>query len=199
MNPFRYCQVGQSFIEELQHKVEQGNSIVLLAPRFGGKRHVVGRLRLLLDAAHVGPIVAVRLLTETPLSTTKQVQKIIRQAVTDVAPGFQSTESHADEILKPIEQLSDHLNRPILLLATNVDGMGHHLARSFLQETRDLVDRKKLVAVLSGEDDFQELVYGENSEFDCADQFVLQGYDLEEFSRFIDEYLRYLCLKFAPR
>lgn len=199
MNPFRYSQVGQSFIAKLASKVEDGKSVVLLAPRFCGKRHVVGRLRVMLKAANLGPAVEMRLLTEVPISNSADVQAIIRKAVALAAPDFEPTASHSDDILGPLAQLSDDLNRPVILVATNVDSMGHHLARGFLQRVRTLVDNKKLVAVLSGEDDLHQLVHGENSEFDCADQFVLQGYTLDEFNRFIDEYLRFLRIELDPK
>jgi nitrogen-specific signal transduction histidine kinase len=199
MNAFQYSQVGQKLIEKVSQKVEQEKSVVLLAARFGGKRHVVNRVRALLEATGIGPIVEVRLLTETPLTRRDHVKRIISQSLAANPIDFDFHETGGPELLEPIERLSNQVGRPVILFATNVDGISHHLARSFLQNARDLVERHKLVAVLTGEDDLRPLVVGENSDFECAEPFVLQGYDLEEFTRFINDYLKYLSLTFEPR
>lgn len=198
MIPFRYKPISQSLINELHEKVCADESIVILGPRYGGKADVMNRVRRLLEEKHIHPIVKLRLPSETPVCTSLQIAKVIRDAVIEAEPKVQlGTDLLADNPFSPIRQLVDQTERRVVLFAANVDGMSHHLALRFLQELRTLVDSHRLVAVLSGENDFRELVHGHNSEFSCANQYMLQGHAFGEFYKFLKEYIRYLNLEFA--
>jgi len=216
LTPFNYHLVGQPLIDELQHQVERGNSLLLIAPRFGGKRHVLNRLRERLEKANSVPIVEARLLSEKPLSTVADLRKKILDAVRPFTinsdfslPNLDSLQianeaeesnepENPEDLLKPLRLLAEHVEKPIYFFAANVDGMSHYLARGFLQCVRNLAAQRKVVAVLTGEDDFQKLIHGDTPVCDGARQYVLQGYDQDEFNRFIDDYLRYLRLTFEP-
>lgn len=198
MHSFQYHRVSREFINDLHLKVRSAESVVLLGARYGGKRYVIGALRRLLEETKVGPIIEVRFLSETPISMAAEARKKSLEAVKLSGAGFVPEERKTNDLLDPVEQMADYLERPVILLATNVDGLAHHLARGFLRGVRTLVDRRKVVAVMSGEEDFHDLVYGENSEFTCANQMVLQGYEEEEFNAFVRQHLRYISLRFEP-
>jgi hypothetical protein len=195
---FEYQHVDEQLIHELHEKLINNQSIVLLGPRYGGKRYVMDRLRILLHDAGIEPIVQLRLLSETPVCTLAAVGDLIRQAVQAADKNGLSEYSRNEDPFDSLRRFIAGNKKPVVLQVANVDGISHHLARRFLQEVRTLIEGHQLVAVLSGESDFRELVHGENSDFStCAEHYVLQGYAFEAFADFLTSHLGYLRLKFA--
>ena len=82
------------------------------------------------------------------------------------------------------------------MIVPYVDGMSHSLARLLLQAIRVRVTDRKIIALLSGETDLRELVHGSKSEFNCANQYVLQGFDLDAFREQARLYAEALNLRF---
>jgi len=204
MIPFRYARISQNFIDDLNEITQSGESAVLLGPRYVGKRYVIHHLRRLWAAQSVSPVVALQFMSEASICTTAQLREIISMAVAEVAPELVLPGRRQQDPLAPIRLLAERTRRPVYMTAANIDGMAHHLARSFLQGVRKLVEGEegkggdaKIVAVMSGEDVFHELVYGPNSEFNCAYQYVLQGFTREEFNDCLRRYLSNMRLIFA--
>jgi len=204
MPPFRYTLISQQFISELSEITQDGESAVLLGPRYVGKRYVIHHLHRLWAAQAVSPVVKLQFMSEAPICTTVQLKEIVAAAVAEVAPDLILPGRKHQDPLAPIRLLAEREGRPVYLTAANVDGMAHHLARSFLQGIRKLVEGDegeggdaKIVAVMSGEDVFHELVYGPNSEFNCAYQYVLQSFTREEFSDCLRRYLSNMRLTFV--
>jgi PAS domain-containing protein len=197
MSPFYYERISAPFIQQLAEKVLAAESTVLIGPRYNGKRHVLSLLRSLLEEQQLGPIVDLRFLENAPLHTDKLVHALICNAIAAAAPNVSLGRlKAADDLTAPIEKLAAKLENPVILLASNVDAMTHHLARAFLQGVRTLVEENHLIAVMSGEHDFHELVYGPKSEFNCANQFVIQGYAEGEFRKGLTQYLRNFQIRF---
>lgn len=186
--PFQYHSISTDFMAELCQLVLSGESTVLLGARHVGKRYVMIRIRHCLAQTKAEPVVFIKFLHEPPVSTESRAKAVIKEAVLHAQPGLEINE-HGDDLLDAIDQLNHHTGKRVFLVAANVDGMAHHLARRFLQGVRQRVQDGQLVVVLSGEDDFRDLVYGPNSEFNCANQFVLQGFAEDEFNHYIDRYL----------
>lgn len=197
MAPFNYHHVDQRLINELHEKLLTNISVVLLGPRYGGKRYVMDRLQALLEESGVEPVVRLRLRSEVPICTTASLNKMIREAVIASDPGSEDGYPASEDPFDHLKRLFRRKKKAVLLLAANVDGMSHHLARRFLQEVRTLAEAKQVVAVMSGESEFRELVHGDNSDFSCAEHYVLQGYGLAEFSNFLTREMKYLRIKFA--
>lgn len=190
---FSYEDITNSFIEGLVETVLRAESTVLIGPRYGGKRHVLFVLRTLLDQQGVGPLVAIQFLDQTPLQTEQEVRDRINEAVLAVDPDLDlAVDGHISD---PIKQLAEKRGVPVILIASNVDGMALHLARRFLEGVRTLVDAQQAIAVLSGENDFHELVYGPNSEFNVASHCFVKGYGGIEFARSINRYAQHLRFK----
>jgi signal transduction histidine kinase/GAF domain-containing protein len=189
--PFQYHFISTHFIAKLCELVLAGESTVLLGARYVGKRQVMFRINRYLSEAQAGPVVWIKFLNDHPVSTGLHARALIERAVIAAEP---SLEMHgpSDDLLDGIDELYRHTGKRVVLMAANVDGMAHHLARRFLQGIRKRVQDGQLVVVLSGEDDFRDLVYGPNSEFNCANQFVLQGFAEDEFNDYIDRYLALL-------
>lgn len=200
MSLFYYERISDSFIQQLAEKVMATESTVLIGARYGGKRHVLYLLRRFMDEQKIGPIIDLRFLDNLPLYTEERVHALIKQAAANAAPHVSFDDLQAyDDLTEPIKRLAAALEKPVILLASNVDGMAHHLARSFLEGVRTLDQSGQLIAVMSGEHDFHELVYGPKSEFNCANQFVVQGYDEEEFCKGLTRYAGNFRFTFAPQ
>ena|GEM_PF-946751 len=195
MEAYNYRHVDEQLIHELHDALLTAKSVVLLGPRYGGKRHAMDRLPPLLRASGIEPIVRLRLRSDTPICTTVDMGKLIRQAVIESDDNGEYPVS--EDPFEPLKKLVLRKKKPAILLAANVDGMSHHLARRFIQEIRTLVEARELVVIMSAESDFRELVHGENSDFSCAEHYVVQGYGLDEFSSFLTTELKYLRIKFA--
>ncbi|MCI0489897.1 MAG: GAF domain-containing protein [Blastocatellia bacterium] len=194
MVAFQYQKISKDFIKELGEKISSGESMVLLGPRYGGKRYVIFRLRELLKE-EAGPVVYVRFLEEPSIITEKQALEVISKAVSQTAE-LSTNDFKENDFLGPLDRLYSQSQKPVILLAANVDGLAYNLARRFLEGVRTRVESGRMIAVLSGEDDFRDLVYGPKSEFISANQFVLQGYELDEFEEYLGRYQRNLHVTF---
>jgi signal transduction histidine kinase/GAF domain-containing protein len=193
--PFRYSRINEQLIAKLTDAALRGGSIILIAPRFGGKRPVMARLWRELKA-HDRTVVVLKLFQqEADLTETELVEKTLA-AIRNVAPDFKPAADRLN-FEEVMDRLWEHLKRPVYLSASNVDSMPNTLARVFLQSIQTLVQEGKVVAILSGEHDLRELVYGPNSAFRCENQWVLQGYDLPEFAAQVDHTMRAIGFRFV--
>lgn len=196
--PFQYVRISKAFLEKLVCVVEAGESILLVGPRYGGKRHVMRKLCEALGDKGIGPIVRLRGLEKLIPRNRNAVTERLRKAVEKADPALDLSSLSSDNLFAPIDLLYEKQREPVVLFAPNVDNMPHHVARSFLQSVRNRVQDGKLIVVLSGEDSFRDLVYGPNSEFTCANQYVLQGFDPNAFKGFFDQYAKVTGLTFQP-
>ncbi len=109
------------------------------------------------------------------ISNSEGLSEVIRLAVDAV----QSQVAGAEGLLGPLDGLG--VAQP-LLIAKNVNRLAHNLARQLLQEIRVAIQDRRLVVILTGEHDLEEMVHGPNSELDIDGRYVIQGFGLEEFS-----------------
>jgi signal transduction histidine kinase/PAS domain-containing protein len=78
--------------------------------------------------------------------------------------------------------------KPLILLVPKLDVLRHALVQEFLQGVRTRVEARQMVVLLGGDQNFREFVYGENSDFNCATQVVIQGFDRAEFDVLTEQY-----------
>lgn len=182
MIQFRHTRISKSFIEACGEAVLSGRSIVLLGPRFGGKRYVHGKLYDRLSVQTDAPIFLFSIRTGDRVPGLKAI------AYRRLQRGRGGDEQHRGDPLTAISQEVQEGGEPAVLLAANVDRLPPEAARNFLERIRAMVESRSVTAVLSGTLDFRDLVSGPHSEFNCADQFVLQGFDQETFA---EEMIRY--------
>ena len=166
MTPFQFTRISQPFIDGLTASFRDGESAVLAGPRFSRKRAVMEEVLRSLEATHKGSVLSVCSITSKPLASLRELGDTITAAVR--ARGYEPPAFPEDEIFASIDWLQEKTGHPIHLLVANVDGMAHHLARSFLQGVRARVSARSLVVLLSGEYDFRDLVHGPDSEFNTA-------------------------------
>lgn len=181
----RYKQVNQLLIEELADLVMKGQSITLFAPRYGGKRHVMKRVRVRLEELGQTNIVRLKLLGETPLLVEQELNGKLLQAVKNA--GIEVPDRIEDPF-DAIEAYAKSAGKRVILLVSNIDAIAHNLTRRLLEHFRKLVQKERLTVVLSGESDFVELVHGPNSDFNCSENFFLQGHTEEDFPVFLNQY-----------
>jgi signal transduction histidine kinase/PAS domain-containing protein len=186
---FNYRQINRALIQELSDLVACGQSVALFSPRFGGKRHVMDRVREECQQAGLLPIVQLRLLHDKPLITDQELNDQLRQAL---ALGGVGAAGSTDDPFQAIECFAKRTGRRVILFAANLDAIAQELTRRLLQGFRKLVESRCLVVVLSGESDFHGLVHGENSEFTSSENYFLQCYSRDEFGQFLDEYVHTL-------
>jgi signal transduction histidine kinase len=193
---FNYRQIGRALIEELTQLVIAGNSVALFAPRYVGKRHVMDRVRDEVRSAGRSHIVELRLLHEKPALTGRELAEQLGHALKESGIGARIS---AADPFEAIEAVAEQVGTPIFLFVANVDSMAHGLTLQMLQRLRKLIQNNRLVVMLSGETDFLGLVYGPDSDFDCSENYFLQGYEEEEFGVFLDQYARTLNIELDSR
>jgi hypothetical protein len=179
--PFEYRRIGSAFHRELADLVSSGQSAVLLSLRDLGKRFVLRKLSGNLALERTALVVEVEFPHDPPVFEASVVQKILTTSVLSAAPGCSFEPSPEGGLLDAVKQLCDRQQRAVVMLASNVDSLAHHLAQLLLREARVLVEKHHLTAVFTGEENLRDLVYGPESEFNCAHQFVLQGFEKEAF------------------
>ncbi len=198
---FKYCQIGADFHRNLAESVFSGRSAVLLSIRGLGKRYVLKRLGDALRREGSRLVVEVEFPHEQALLAPADVQKLVEAAVCKAAPNgnYNEMASH-DDLLNSVKHLCKQRFR-VVLLASNLDSLAHHLAQSFLREVRVLVSHHEspLTAVLTGEENLRELVHGAESEFNCPHQFILQGFDEPEFLAYMQKRLETARISFADQ
>ncbi|NOT63838.1 MAG: GAF domain-containing protein, partial [Acidobacteria bacterium] len=204
MISFQYSRISDNLIAEITELVlHQGESVTVMGPRYGGKKYVIAHVREELEKAGVNPIVQINLPRQEMVATKDKLFQLITQATQQaVGNNFAaSLESDVEDQLEdsffsPIDQLAKLVKRPVVVIVPYVDGMSHSLARLLLQAIRVRVTERKIIALLSGETDLRELVHGPKSEFNCVNQYVLQGFDLDTFREQAQLYAQALNLRF---
>ena len=188
---YEYRRIGAAFHEELFETVTSGNSAVLLSFRHLGKRYALRKLadQLAEERGHL--VLELEFPHEPVLLEIAAVQAQVCAAVAKTVPDFDVRDTPGSDLLGAVRRLLESQPGAVVLLASNVDSLAHHLARLFLREVRALVSNPQnpLTAVLTGEENLRDFVCGEDSEFNCAHQFVLQGFEELEFV----EYMRRRC------
>jgi len=196
MVSFQHTRISRQLIEDLDDMIMRGESAVLVGPRHVGKRyilqHLLGRLQ---DRASY-PVMHLKLMAEPPLMTIPQLRGHIHQALVESVSHSVPPLDPDGELLACIDRFQQQTGKPAILLASNVDGMAHHLARAFLASVRTHVEADSLIVVLGGEANFRDLVHGPKSEFNCANPLFLQGFDKKEFTHFVAHCFNVLGARF---
>ena len=109
---------------------------------------------------------------------------------------------HARPTGSPVEMaeaLADEYKKVVCLVLSTVDSIPHHEARKLLSRVQVRVADRRIVALLAGECNLRDLVHGPKSEFNKAIQYILQGYELPEFDRYLNEYEMAVRIRWTSR
>ena len=196
MIPYQYVQVTKEFIRRLASSILKGESAVILGHRYAGRTFLLDEIMRVLETTASHRVINVTLYRESGIWTEREAY----QAFCNALPPEGRKQAEADdhrEFYAPIDWICDSEQQPVILFATNVDAMGHALARRFLQAMRVRVQQGRVIVVLTGEVDLTELVHGPASEFNCGQQYFVQGFDLEMFEELVSGLARARAIGFA--
>jgi hypothetical protein len=196
-SPFEYVSVNNDFIIRLFDSLATGDSIVLMGLKYSGKKIILAEIRKRLnDNGH--PAVYLEL-SDKLIAQKEVLQDELKDAFKNASlESEEDIENKYDrDILSLFDQYYEQKKQPAILLCAGLDNILLPLARILLTEIRARVQSKQLIVALSGHQDFSRLVYGPNSEFNCANMFVIQKYDLDQFKIIFDNYTTTLSIKFA--
>ena len=191
---YKYGCLGKPTIEELTRKLQARESVVLLGPQLIGKRFFLSHLiKHLKDLRYSTPVYATcHPIEEAVLGGDAWIKRCNPEAI-EVPPRSNEIFSKVDE------QLSN--TGSALLIITNIDSLPYAQAREILIQIRTRVeDQRKgsLSVIITGEMSLTALVYGPNSEFNCANQYVVQGLDRELFRDYARLYAKALNVRYTP-
>jgi PAS domain-containing protein len=200
MAPFKYEQISGALLAELRNTLLTGDSLVLLGPRYVGKRHVMNHLQE--EVKKRGErTVRLKLLSDAVIDSKREVRQLLEESVEQSIGGNGAARpAGRDEhdIFAPLDavRVSPHSRRPVYLFASNIDSMAHHVARQFLEGLKDRVSNGQLIVVLSGEQDLSNLVRSPKGEVAFGLKYVLQGCDRTQFEHHMKQYLSETNLRF---
>src|SRR5579862_2096945 len=195
--PFLYRRIGPLFHMELAELVSRGQSAVLLGLRLTGKRLLLKILAEKLLATPDLVVFQVEFARQPALAELSAVKEVMEAVVHKAAPTLTLRKVADDELLGSVQQICDEHHYSVVLLVSNLDSIAHHVAQKFLREVRVLVENHRLTAVLTGEENLGLLVHGSDSEFNCAHQFIIQGFEEAEFLNYMRHRGEVASIRFA--
>ena len=193
MVPFKYEQVSGTLMAELEERLSTGESLVLLGPRYAGKRHVMNHLQEVVKGRGERTV-RLKFLSDAVIDSEREVRRLLEQAIEQGIGGNGAGRAggrpeHAIFAALDALSASPHSGRPVYLFASNIDSLAHHVARRFLEGLNLRVRNGQLIVVLSGEQDLSNLVRSPKGKVDFGDKYVLQGCDRDQFEHYMMQYL----------
>lgn len=190
---FRYTRIALSTPREFAEMLCAGESVVLLGPRYVGKRFVLSQIQEQLQGA--GEHVCALRLLELELHNEQQFGATVLDELGRELAGLgwaapTEPDKWSDSLRTFLTATACHLH----LLVSDVDALPDHLARRLLKSLRTMVAplgyrRGTLSVLLTGSVGLSPLVHGVDSDFNCTNQFVIQGFDREAFADRTDRLL----------
>lgn len=182
---FSRTRISRTLAARIKSLVEAGESAIIISPRFGGREYVTEEVRRELFSGDL-PVVSFSLAFDSPPSR-REIELTVHEGG--------ETRITTDDPIAAADEIYAHAAIPPVLIADGVDGMSEVRARHFLMQVRSRVEARQLVAILTGSKDLRDLVHGPNSEFNCANQYLLQGHDAESFRDMFEKYSVALGIK----
>lgn len=183
---FEYRLIGDDLVTDLDGLINRGTSFVLLGPQGCGKRYVMELLERRWEEKR-------RTFFSVSFGTSEEVPASLffgTQSITDErkvagmlsrACGLGDVEGTLTGWDLALRHRWEEEQIPLVMLATNVDGLSKPLGRQFLALLRGLVQDRVVIAAVTGESNLVDLVHGPTSEFNCSDQFVVHAHDPKHF------------------
>ncbi len=186
---FHYRAISGELIDSVGSSFASGESVVLLGPRQGGKRHVMLRASERLRTG--GRPVAVIWDPASPsIPDWDAFTLTLRKSLEDAGLSPGASAEPGDLIRAAAAGGRVHL------VVSNVDSLPPGVARQFLRLVRVLVQERVLAVLISGEQDLTDLVHGPGSEFNLATQYFLQGMARDEFGKVFHSYAKAMGISF---
>ena len=190
-NPFRYIDVDRDFAKSLADQLGMYQSVVLLGPRYVGKRFLVARVEELLAEEGTERVLSMRLL-DKPWASESEFWQAAADAVSGALEDLPWVPpSDPKRLLDALGTFLKIHRCQVVGLFADVDGLPDHIARRLLKGIRTLATLSQdspghMAVLLTGSGGLAPLVHGPDSEFDCAVQYVIQGFERNMFDEWVD-------------
>jgi len=182
---FNYEEISPEFKKKLAQLARNGQSVALLGPRYIGKRRCVEFVTNELEQDE--NVSVKRLDFGDGMSWDNPLGKFSRRICELTKESCEKEELAIDKAFK--DYLRDD-NSKVIFCLSNLDLLADFNARQILKRIRVFHNssraKKNFSVLLTGSSGLVDLVSGDNSEFDCAHQFVVRGYSRKEFFEHLD-------------
>jgi hypothetical protein len=170
--------ISRSLINELTTGVARRESSVVIGPLHSGKSFVARRLEKNLARQGLNPLL-IEFPAREPLRDESNIMSYVSNAPAELARC-----ASVVELFDAIAESSHQYGGPATLIVSHLDGLSRDLARRFLIQIRSLsyAPDSRFTAIITAESHVFDLLLGPNSEFNCANEYILQGFDTELFS-----------------
>jgi len=191
---FEYVRVGDLFPEKLAQLLHSGDSVVLLGPRGIGKHSVLTEVKRRIRDFEEKHVLEIRLAQHRSTTLSGLLTSIV-QLLQCLAPLKWTPPDRHEDLPGAVRRLLEKTPCHLILFASDVDELPDDVARRLLKELRTLTSLSqslpgRFTVLLTGSADLAPLVYGADSEFTCAHQYVIQGFDQAAFAKHIDQLRR---------
>ncbi len=188
---FEAIRIGREDAARFAEILRSGENVVFLGPRYVGKSYLAWEIGSRLRSDGEAHVLHVRLAERSgpDHSTLSPAMDFVASHLSQF--GWRPPANPAD-LLASLRDFLERTPCHLFALVTGVDYLPDHQARQLLKAARILTSLPpslpgRLTILLTGSVDLAPLVYGADSEFSCAHQYVVQGYDEETFSAYVDE------------
>lgn len=190
MIKFTYSRISNHLLNNVAAKIRSGESIVFIGPRYCGKNRILHMVYERLSEKNLEPIIRLQSPDQDEVASEDNFRDWLNAGLSKLSLPKNSGISLDDgDIFAPIDIYYNSTGNPVIIVAGKIDNMPHRFARRFLEGVRVRVEKGSMIVALSGEDDFKGLVYGPNSKFNCANQYIIQGFSMDVFSSIVKELL----------
>jgi signal transduction histidine kinase/PAS domain-containing protein len=175
MVPIRYVRVNNNILEDLTHSLLQGDSSVLIGPRFCGKRSAMRLLETALEKLDTTAVM-IDLLTPPIPASERELSARLLAAAPAGPPGDESLDAALDRFS----------GRTILFLS-NLDAMPQQISQMVMQKIEQRIEEGRITVLVTGETDLRDLLGGTKG-LDVHYYFFVQGFDRELFDEQLSFY-----------
>lgn len=186
-------EIGDSFFKRIAMELGAGLTVVLIGPRYVGKRFVMSRVlhEFSETEAMKQDQVVVATFLESPPPGGELLAGLADPFLGDVRPTFMTAEAALVEFEKTNK---NHENKKIVFMAANIDALPRMEAEKFLGQLGALAGpaNRKPGILLTTEAHGPELLLGDSPRIIPDRVYVLQRFDLLKFTEFAEKYLDYL-------
>lgn len=188
---FEYVRIGVEFPDKLAQLLHSGDSVVLLGPRGIGKHSVLTEVKRRIRNLNEEHVLEIQLAQHRSTTLSGLLTSIV-QSLQCLAPLKWTPPDRPEDLPGAVRRFLEKTPCHLILFASDVDELPDNVARRLLKELRILISLSqslpgRLTVLLTGSADLAPLVYGADSEFTCAHQYVIQGFDQAVFAKHIDQ------------
>jgi len=169
-------------------------NVVLLGPWGAGKSHVVSEVEQILRESGEKHVLNLPTTVES-WSTISELYAWFSDRFSSCVDSNELSPHEAKRSPAALRRFLESQPCHVSALISEVDSLPDDIARGLLKTLRTLTSLPpsapgRLSVLVTGSGELTPLVHGADSEFECAHQYVLQGFDEASFARHVQELAR---------